>query len=139
MTIPMEFQHASDDFEAFLRDACEAAGLMTRNQTYTMVQAVFQTFRRRLEVREAIQFAGLLPPILRALFVTDWNPDEPTLTFTDRLELTREVQSLRRHHNFSPDTAIHDVVVALRRYVDVAAFDQFLTRLQPGAADFWRT
>lgn len=85
MTIPMEFQHASEEFEAFLRDA---SGLTTCNQTYTMVQAVLHTFRRRLEVREAIWFAGVLPPILRALFVTDWDPDEPKLTFTTRADLT---------------------------------------------------
>ncbi len=137
MTMPMEFQHASDEFEAFLRDAREASGLTTRNQTYTMVQAVLQTFRRRLEVREAIRFAGVLPPILRALFVTDWDPDEPKLAFTIRADLTREVQSLRRDHNFSPDTAIQDVAVALRRRVDGAALDRILGQLPPGATDFW--
>jgi uncharacterized protein (DUF2267 family) len=134
----MEFQHASDDFEAFLGDAREAAGLTTRNQTYTMVQAVLQTFRRRLEIREAILFAGLLPPLLRALFVTDWNLNDPKSAFADRAELTREVQSLRRHHNFSPDTAIRDVAMALRRHVDEAALDRFLGGLPPGGADFWR-
>jgi len=139
MTIPMEFQHASDEFEAFLRDARDASGLTTRNQTYTMVQAVLQTFRRRLEVREAIRFAGVLPPLLRALFVTDWDPDEPKLAFTSRGDLTREVQSLRRNHNFSPDSAIHDVAGALRRRVDQPAFDGILAQLPPGAADFWKT
>lgn len=138
MTIPMEFQHASEEFETFLRDVREASGLTTRNQTYTMVQAVLQTFRRRLEVREAIRFAGVLPPILRALFVTDWDPDEPKLAFTSRADLTREVQLLRRDHNFSPDTSIHDVAVALRRRVDGVAFDGILDQLPPGAADFWK-
>jgi uncharacterized protein (DUF2267 family) len=77
MTIPMEFQHASEDFEAFLRDAREISGLSTRNQAYTMVQAVLLTFRRRLSIVEAIRFANILPPVLRALFVTDWDPEEP--------------------------------------------------------------
>jgi uncharacterized protein (DUF2267 family) len=138
MTIPMEFQRASEDFEAFLHDAREASGLTTRNQTYTMVQGVFQTFRRRLEVREAIQFANLLPPILRALFITDWDPDEPRLAFLDRSEMTREVQSLRRHHNFSPDTAIRNVATALRHQVDAGALDQVLSKLAPGATEFWK-
>jgi uncharacterized protein (DUF2267 family) len=139
MTIPMEFQHASAEFEAFLRDAQEASGLTTRNQTYTMVQAVFQTFRHRLEVQDAIRFAGVLPPVLRALFVTDWDPDEPKVAFVNRADLTREVQSLRRDHNFSPDTAIRDVAVALRRRADETAWDRVLAQLPPGASDFWKT
>jgi len=138
MTIPMEFQRASEDFEAFLHDARAASGLTTRNQTYTMVQGVFQTFRRRLQIREAIQFANVLPPILRALFITDWDPDEPKLAFADRAAMICEVQSLRRHHNFSPDTAIRDVAVALRRRVDARALNQVLSELPPGATEFWR-
>jgi uncharacterized protein (DUF2267 family) len=139
MTIPMEFRRACEDFEAFLHDAREASGLTTRNQTYTMVQGVFQTFRRRLQVRDTIRFAGVLPPVLRALFITDWDPEEPKLAFADRAEMTREAQSLCRHHNFAPDTAIRDVAVALRRRVDEAAFDQILSELPPGADEFWRT
>jgi Uncharacterized conserved protein len=71
MTIPMELQHASEDFERFLRDAKEHSGLATRNQVFTMVQGVLQTFRRRLDVREALLFADVLPPVLRAIFVSD--------------------------------------------------------------------
>jgi uncharacterized protein (DUF2267 family) len=40
-----------------------------------MVQGVLQTFRRRLEISEAIRFAGVLPPVLRAIFVADWDQD----------------------------------------------------------------
>jgi uncharacterized protein (DUF2267 family) len=133
----MEFQHASEDFEAFLRDAREISGLDTRNQTYTMVQAVLLTFRRRLSVIEPIRFANILPPVLRALFVTDWDPEEPQREFTDRADLTREVQALRRNHNFSPETAIRDVATALRRHVDKTALDDLLGHMPRGAAQFW--
>ena len=137
MTIPMEFQHASEDFERFLADARDIAGLATRNQTYTMVQAVLLVFRRRLSVKEAILFAGVLPPVLRALFVTDWDVDEPRLPFTDRAGMTQEVQAIRRHHNFAPDSAICDVAAALRRHADGAALDRVLSALPEGASDFW--
>jgi uncharacterized protein (DUF2267 family) len=137
MTIPMEFQHASEDFEAFLRDARDISGLSTRNQTYTMVQAVLLTFRRRLSVIEAIRFANILPPVLRALFVADWDPEEPQREFRDRADLTLEVLSLRRDHNFSPETAIRDVATALRRHVDEAALDDLLERMPRGAVQFW--
>ena len=33
-----------------------------------MVQGVLQAFRRRLDIKEAIGFANVLPPVLRALF-----------------------------------------------------------------------
>ena len=137
MTRPMEFQHASENFEAFLRDARDISGLSTRNQTYTMVQAVLLTFRRRLSVIEAIRFANVLPPILRALLVTDWDPGEPQREFRDRADLILEVQALRRDHNFSPETAIRDVAIALRRHVDATALDNLLEHMPQGAAQFW--
>jgi len=139
MTIPMEFQHASEDFERILACARDLAGLATRNQTYTMVQGVLQVFRRRLEVAVAIRFANTLPPLLRALFVTDWMPDEPRLAFGDRQDMTREVQALRHNHNFSPDSCIGDVAAALRRHVDETQFDRVLATLPPGAVEFWKS
>ncbi len=137
MTIPMEFQHASEDFAAFLRDARDISGLATRNQTYTMVQGVLQVFRRRLEVREALLFANALPPVLRAIFVADWDVDEPRRPFEDRITMTREVQSLRKDHNFAPDTAIGDVAAALRRNMDGSVLDRVLAELPEKASDFW--
>jgi len=137
MTIPMELQHASEDFERFLRDAKEQSGLATRNQVFTMVQGVLQTFRRRLDVREALAFADVLPPILRAIFVSDWDLDEPKRPFENRAVMTREVQALRRDHNFSPDTAIRDVAVALRKNVDGPAFERALAALPTEASEFW--
>jgi uncharacterized protein (DUF2267 family) len=137
MTIPMELQHASEDFERFLSDARDISGLTTRNQAYTMVQGVLQVFRRRLDVRNALLFANALPPVLRAIFVADWNIDEPKRPFEDRSRMTREVQSLRKDHNFAPDTAIRDVAMALRRNMDENVLDRVLAALPEGAPDFW--
>jgi uncharacterized protein (DUF2267 family) len=138
MPIPSEYQRASLDFEKFLLDAREVSGLATTNQVYTMVQAVLQTFRRRLTIAEALYFAGVLPPILRAMFVADWDINEPRLSFGDRAEIIHEVQSLRADHNFAPATAIRDVAVALRKNVDEARLDSVLTNLPTAARDFWR-
>ncbi len=50
-------------------------------------------------------FAGALPPVLRAIFVVaEWNPEEPQAPFGDRESMIRDVQALRRDHNFSPAT-----------------------------------
>lgn len=137
MPIPMELSHATEAFDRFLAEACDLSGLTTRNQTYTMTQGVLLAFRRRLSLAEAIRFAAVLPPVLRAIFVADWDPEEPRQPFTDRATLTREVQSLRRDHNFAPDTAIRDVALALRRQVDAAAFERVLATLPAEAASFW--
>ena len=109
MPVPTEYQRATDDFYKLLMGARDSAGLMTTNQAYTMVQGVFQAFRRRVEIKEAIRFASVLPVGARALFVADWDVGEPMRPFEERAVITREVQELRRKHNFAPDTAIRDV------------------------------
>jgi uncharacterized protein (DUF2267 family) len=138
MPVPAEYQRATDDFYKLLMDARESAGLTTTNQAYTMVQGVLQAFRRRLEVNEAIRFLSVLPVGTRALFVADWDVNEPKRPFEDRAVMTKEIQELRAEHNFAPDTAIRDVASALRRNLDEAAFDRVLSTLPKGATEFWR-
>ena len=138
MPVPAQYQRATDDFFAFLIDAKDEAGLTTTNQAYTMAQGVLQTFRRRLSLPDAVRFAGVLPAVVRALFVADWDPAEPQRPFADRVAMTAEVRALRPDHNFSPDTAIRDVAAALRKHVDEAIFDRMLATLPAGAVDFWR-
>ena len=138
MPVPPEYQRATDDFYKLLMDARDAAGLTTTNQAYTMVQGVFQAFRRRLQLEQAIQFLSTLPAGARALFVADWDVYEPKRPFEDRAVMTKEVQSLRVEHNFAPETAIHDVAIALRRNVDETAFERVLGTLPDGAREFWR-
>jgi len=138
VTIPMEYRQASADFDRFMLNARDIAALQTTNQAYTMVQAVFYAFRCRLEVTDALLFAEVLPPVLRAIFVAEWNLKEPAAPFAERRAMTREVQAFRGDHNISPDTAITDVAAALRRNVDEAMLDRVLARLPAGAVDFWR-
>jgi len=52
--------------------------------------------------------------------------------------MTKEVQALCAEHNYAPETAIHDVAVALRRNVDQTAFERVLATLPRDAAEFWR-
>lgn len=137
MPVPFEYQHASLEFEQFLLDARDIAGLNTTHMVYNMVVGVLHTFRRRLAVKDALRFAQVLPPVLRAIFVADWDVDEPRLAFGDRAAMTREVQALRAAHNFAPDTAIHDVAQALRRHVELAELERVLATLPAGARDYW--
>jgi uncharacterized protein (DUF2267 family) len=103
-----------------------------------MAQGVLQAFRRRLDFKDAILFANVLPVGLRALFVVDWDVDEPRRPFEDRETMTKEVRSLRADHNFSPEAAIQDVARALRKNVDERDLDRVLAKLPEGAVEFWR-
>lgn len=136
MTRPMIYQHATEDFEAYLADARDRLDTPSRNVAYTATDGVFQVFRARLDPQDALRFADLLPAVLRAIFVANW-----TLGYrrpwADRHALTREVQSVRQHHNFSPDTVIADVAWALRRHVDETAFDKLLATLGSQAQELW--
>lgn len=118
-------------------DARECAGLVTTNQAYTMVEGVFRTFRRRLSVAEGLAFANVLPPVLRALFVEDWDTSEPVQPFASRAAMTAEVQALRAAHNFSPANAISSVASALRKHVQQERLELVLARLPAGAIQFW--
>ena len=102
-----------------------------------MVQGVLLTFRRRLTLSDAIRFAGILPPMLRAIFVADWDVDESPCEFDDRAAMTREVQALRAAHNFAPDSSIRDVAVALRKNLPEGKLDGLLRTLPIGAGEFW--
>jgi len=138
MPIPAEYQRATEHFYKFLLDVRDKSDLGSTHQAYTMVQGVLQAFRRRLDIKDAVLFAGVLPAVLRAIFVADWDIDEIRRPFEDRAVITKEVQTLRAEHNFAPDTAIRDVASILRQNVDEAAFDQVLARLPDGAVRFWQ-
>jgi uncharacterized protein (DUF2267 family) len=135
--IPLAYQNAAQDFEAFLRDAMERAAFSSFHPTYTMAQGVLQAFRRRLTVAEAARFANALPPLLRALFFADWDPAEPRRPFGSVAEMTREVKGLRPDHNLSPDDAIANVASALRKVADPLELERALASLPPEARAFW--
>jgi len=137
MPVPPEYQRATDDFYKLLTDVRDSTGLTTTNQAYTVLQGVFQVFRRRLDLKDAVRFVNVLPVGARALFIAEWDADEPRLDFEERALMTQEVQALRAEHNYAPETAIHDVAVALRRNVDQTAFERVLAQLPRGAEEFW--
>jgi uncharacterized protein (DUF2267 family) len=138
MPVPSEYSRAADHFYEFLIDARDISDLGSTHQAYTMAQSVLQVFRRRIDFKDAILFANVLPVGLRALFVVDWDVDEPRRPFEDRKTMTKEVRSLRADHNFSPETAIQDVARALRKNVDERALDRVLAKLHEDALEFWR-
>lgn len=137
MPMPWTYRHATKEWRAFLDDAKERMSLDSDNMAYTAVDGVFQTFRRRLTAQQGLDFASVLPSVLRAIFVKDWEIAETPLPFPDRAALIREVKQLRAHHNQTPDNAIEATAWAVRRCTNAADFDRVLARLPGGAAAFW--
>lgn len=138
MPLPTAYLNASRDFERYIEAMRTRTLIDSRNVHYTTTQSVFRAFRRRVSIADALMFADALPPVLRAIFVSDWNVDEPKLPFTSRELMTSEVRELRRDHNFAPETAITDVVDSLWSVVDRFEFERMLTKLPADAADFWK-
>ncbi|GIL00303.1 MAG: hypothetical protein BroJett030_02020 [Alphaproteobacteria bacterium] len=137
MPFPREYSTASADFERFLDEVRTQAMRQTRNQAYAMTRAVLHVFRDHLSVRDALDFADLLPPLLRALYIDNWHPSPAPPLFPDRAALLRQVLDVRQPHNTAPQSAISDVATVLRRHVDQRRFDQLLARLPAGAVDYW--
>lgn len=137
MPMPLEYRHASADFDAFMKDLVATSMLTSSHQAYTMLQAVLQVFRHRLTTTQAIAFANVLPPVLRAIFVSDWDMAAPLRPFVSRDALMREVRAFRHDHNLSTETAIEEVTATIRRHVDPAALERVLQTLPQGARDFW--
>ena len=137
MPMPQEYFSASRDFDSFMADAKHALGHHSHHQTYTTVQAVLTVFRRRLSVNENLRFADVLPPVLRAIFVSRWDPDETREPFGDRQALEAEVRTIRPHHNFAPQDSIATVAAVLRRHVNGEDLDRVLATLPEGAQAYW--
>ena len=136
MPWPTEYQQAQVDFVRFMVAARDAAGLQTTNMAWNMVEGVLHVFRRRLKTSDAVCFANVLPPVLRALFLEGWCPKDP-VPFLARPLMTAEVKALRPDHNFSPETAIDAVAKALWLCVDNERLTQVLEKLPSEAAHFW--
>ncbi|MGB9140680.1 MAG: DUF2267 domain-containing protein, partial [Aestuariivirga sp.] len=77
MPMPFAYRGASADFEKFIEDLLAISSLTTSNQCYTQTRSVFLVFRSHVEPQVAIDFANALPPVLRAIFIEDWNLASP--------------------------------------------------------------
>jgi len=138
MTLPFEYQNPTLQFERFMVDARDCAGLPTTNMAWNMVVGVLHAFRWRLSVPQALSFAAVLPPMVRALFIEDWDLAQPVRPFGEAADWLADVRSVRHRHNFSPPDAVASVATALRRHVDELAFERVLANLPPQARRYWQ-
>ena len=129
MPMPWAYRHASKEWRAFLDDAKERMSLDSDNMAYTAVDGVLHTFRRRLTAQQGLDFASVLPSVLREIFVKDWDVTQSPLPFPDRATLIDEVKEVRANHNQTPDNAIEATAWAVRRCTNGADFERILTKL----------
>ncbi|MFN4192648.1 MAG: DUF2267 domain-containing protein [Tabrizicola sp.] len=139
MPMPWTYRQATREWQAFLSDAKSAMSLESDNATYTAVEGVLRAFRRRLTPQEAIDFAQVLPSVLRALFVADWTLEDRPVPPGSRADWTAEAMALRPHHNLTPPTCVEATALALRKTVLRRDLDRVLATLPPFAAEFWST
>ncbi|MYM36459.1 DUF2267 domain-containing protein [Duganella sp. FT94W] len=137
MPIPFEYQNASRQFDRFMVESRDNAGLATTNMAWNMVVGVFHAFRARLSLEQALIFADALPPVVRALFLENWDPTLPSKEFDTFEAMLDDVRSVRRRHNFSTANAIPAVATALRNNIDIVTFLRALEQLPPAAQNYW--
>ncbi|WP_368073626.1 DUF2267 domain-containing protein [Tateyamaria omphalii] len=135
--MPWTYRHASKEWHAFLDDVKERMSLTSDNMAYTAVDAVLQVFRRRLTAQQGLEFAAVLPSVLRAIFVQGWDVSVPPVPFSARSDLIAEAQAIRVNHNLTPDNAIEATAWAIRRCTNARDFARVLDRMPEGAAAFW--
>jgi uncharacterized protein (DUF2267 family) len=136
MPMPWTYRQATREWQAFLADARNAMNLDSDNSTYTAVQGVLQAFRRRLTPQDTIDFAQVLPAVLRALLIADWQ-FAPPVAPGNRDDWTREARALRPHHNLTPENCVAATALALRSAVLREDLDRVLARLPAFATEFW--
>lgn len=136
MPMPWTYRQASREWQAFLSDTKDAMGLTSDNACYTAVEGVLRAFRRRLTLQQALDFAQVLPAVLRAVFVADWQVALPVEVGT-RNDWTTEAKALRPHHNLTPNTCVEANALGLRKSVRQEDLDRVLATLPAFAAEFW--
>lgn len=119
-------------------DARDCANLPTTNMAWNMVVGVLHAFRWRLQVDQVVAFAAVLPPMIRALFIEDWDPKQAVRPFGEPADWLADVCSIRAQHNFSPPDAVASVATALRKHVDADAFERVLAFLPVWASRYWQ-
>jgi uncharacterized protein (DUF2267 family) len=137
MPTPMEYQLATEEFRAFLLASRDELMQQTTHQTYTIVQSVFQVFRRRVAPQMFLDFINFMPVGIRALFVADWDLSEARRPFSDMETMGAEVRLLRPDHNMAPENCIPCIARSLRHVVNPVDYSAAMQVLPEEARGFW--
>lgn len=139
MPMPWTYRQATREWQAFLIDAKNAMELTSDHSTFTAIEGVLRAFRCRLTPQQAIDFAQVLPSVVRALFVANWQLEDHPKDPGSRADWTTEAIALRPHHNLTPANCVEATALALRNSVLRDDLDRVLTHLPAFATEFWST
>jgi uncharacterized protein (DUF2267 family) len=138
MPFPIEYARSTEEFYKFMNEVKYEADFHSFHVTYTMVQSVFQVFRRRVEIQEALNFANCLPVGLRALFVKDWDTSETIKPFENLDIMNDEVKELRNQHNFAREDSIQIVARVLPNHVEKIYYTKMMESMSKDVQTFWQ-
>lgn len=65
---------ALQDAETWLRELSALSPFQSREQAYALFRAVLHSIRDRLEMHEAVHFAGQMPTLVRGIYYEGWRP-----------------------------------------------------------------
>ncbi|PWW03980.1 uncharacterized protein (DUF2267 family) [Hoeflea marina] len=128
---------AQQRFDALLVNLMERLDLTTRHQVYAVLFAFLRVFRRRLDADQTLVFAGVLPAIVSAIFISDWMSEEARRPFADVADIDEEIRGVRRDHNLAPRDARRIVAASIRSGCDPESFEAVLAKLPDPARAFW--
>jgi uncharacterized protein (DUF2267 family) len=138
MPMPPEIAQASVQFMNLLGALKEKAWLQTHNQCYAMLRAVLHEFRDYMTVRQAIAFAGALPPVTRAIFIEEWEPaGDPPPPPAQEVFAQAVIRRLSPHH-IPPDSIVGDTFAVLAPRCNQTRLDAALKALPAGLQLLWR-
>ena len=135
--MPYTYRHASQEWRAYLAGLRDATLIASDNVLYTGTEAVLHAFRARLPAAQALAFADLLPCVLRAIFVANWDIAAAPRPWPDREALRAEMLALRRDHNFCPPDLLEDLLRAIPATMRAPDLDRVLDRIGAEARRFW--
>ena len=116
MPMPWTYRDAAKEWQAFPADAQHRMGLSAGNRTYKAMDGAVQVVPRRLTAQQDLDFAGVLPSVLRAVFVKVCDVSATPVPFPNRGTLKREMQAVRPDHTltFENSSEARGLALALR-------------------------
>lgn len=103
-----------------------------------MFRAVLHRLRRHMTSAQVLDFADVLPPLPRGIFIERWRPAEPEPLTSEQAFIAEVVTALAPHH-VPPDTIIADVFAVLAEHTEPNAANTMQAQLPDPLKPLWRS
>jgi uncharacterized protein (DUF2267 family) len=113
---PDSFEHALHTANTWLNGVTEALGTQDQQLAYRALRGWLHTFRDRLTVDVAANFAAQLPELLRGVYYEGWDPSRVPVKMSKE-EFLQRVRRDFPHEVGDTEQLVSTVLQALRQYV----------------------